>query len=229
MNFYSATDDLFQSLGVVDDVSITLMTPLAMASQNLQTTNAIGCACVVLISGYFESFLKDITQQLIAQLNGLGKPLASIPYAMRVKHFHSGAKALDWAIKQDKKLSNTASSEDLARRLGSVSDPAAYELAWEAFAQTNSNPGPDAVAGILSGLEISKSWREINALVTNHGQLDTFLQSFMEIRNMCAHTGTHSAPPTGFDLQDYTSKIRAIAECVDYLMRFQYETVYSHL
>lgn len=217
-NSFSATDELFASLAVVDQVAALISLPTALSPANLPTTNAISCGVVVLLSGYFESFLKDIVEDFIGELNSLNKPLVSIPYEMRHKHFASGAQALTWASKKDKKSNQTTNSEDLARRLASLANPLNYELAWEAFADTKSNPGPDVVSGMLKGLGIEKAWPEINGLVTEHGQLQTFLGTFIEMRNTCAHTGQHANPPTGQIIYDYTLKFRALAECVDLVM-----------
>ncbi len=37
------------------------------------------------------------------------------------------------------------------------------------------------------------------------------------MRNVCAHTGRHSTPPSGMDIVEYVTKFRAIAECIDML------------
>lgn len=217
-NVFYATDELFVSLDVVDQVAASLSTADALVPAKLPMTNAVSCASVVLLSGYFESFLKNIVTEFIQQLNLLKRPLVSLPYEMRLKHFASGSGALMWASKQDKKLEVTVHSENLTRRLASLGDPLNYEFAWESFADTKSNPGPEVVRDILSGLRIEKSWQEINLLVTEHGLLQTFLTAFIEMRNVCAHTGQHLSPPTGPMIVDFTTKFRALAECIDLLM-----------
>lgn len=222
-NVFNATDDLFVSLNVVDQVAASLSTVDALVPAKLPMTNAIGCASVVLLSGYFESFLKNIVAEFIQQLNLLNRPLVSLPYEMRIRHFASGSDALKWASKLDKKLVGTVHSENLARRLASLGDPMNYEFAWESFADTKSNPGPDVVREILSGLQIEKSWHEINLLVTKHGLLQTFLTAFIEMRNVCAHTGQHLSPPTGAMIMDFTTKFRALSECIDLLIGVKIE------
>ena len=222
-NVFKATDELFVALDVVGQVATSLTEVNALIPANLPMTNAVSCASVVLLSGYFESFLKDIVAEFVGQLNLLRKPLTSLPYEMRIKHFDSGGRALSWASKQDKKLQGSAHSENLAIRLASLSDPANYEFAWEAFADTRANPGPEVVKDILSGLQIQKSWGEINSLVTKHGQLQTFLTAFIEMRNVCAHTGHHTSPPTGAMIADFTVKFKALAECIDLLMGVKFD------
>lgn len=222
-NFFAATDNINESLDVVCQVAKTLLQPVALQPSSLPVTNAVSCATVVLLSGYFESFLKDITREFIELINVMNKPISVIPYEMRAKHFLNGGYALIWAAKQDKKAAQTAKSEDLARRLASLNKVNGYELAWESFADTQSNPGPEVVSEILSGLQVAKAWTEINSLVTEHGQLNTFLTSFIAMRNVCAHTGRHSNPPTGQILLDYSGTFRALAECIDFLLWRQLE------
>lgn len=226
-NSFVATDELGSSLNVVDAVANTLSSPSAILPINLPVTTAISCATVVLISGYFESFLKDIVSEYIAKLNALNKPLASIPYEMRMKNFTGGSEALTLAAKLDKKQKSTSKSDDLVRRLASISNPTSYELVWEAFADTKSNPGPDIVKNILKGVDAEHSWEEINKLVTKHGDLNLFLTAFIEIRNACAHTGRHSNPPTGQMLAEYVEKFKLLSECIDVLLGIRLETFYK--
>jgi hypothetical protein len=178
-------------------------------------TNAISCASVVLLSGYFESYLKDLVKEYIGRINSLAKPLSIIPYSMQRKHYSGGAEALVWASKKDKELQTLVMSQDLTSRLASLSNVSGYILAWEAFANTNSNPGTETVANLLSGLEIEKGWKAIHDLSSQHGLLDTFLNGFIKLRNVCAHTGRHNTPPSGVDLLDYIEKFRKLAECIE--------------
>ena len=217
-NNFIATDDFLNSLSVMDSVASSLSIPDALRPSQLPITNAISCACIVLLSGYFESFLKDITKEYIEAINSLSKPLIEIPLNMQFKHYSGGAEALSWASKKDKNLRSTLISQDLTRRLGSLDQAVGYTLAWEAFANTKSNPGSDTVASLLSGLEVEKAWVSINDLHKEYGRLDTFLISFIEMRNICAHTGRHSTPPSGADITDYVNKFRALAECIDMLI-----------
>lgn len=222
-NSFIATDEFLDSLEIIDKVAIGLSTPEALKPTQLPITNAISCASIVLLSGHFENYLKNIVQEFIEKLNRLSKPLATIPFDMRVKHYAGGAEALLWASKKDKKLNSTLISENLARRLGSLANSNSYELAWEAFANTKSNPGTETVSTILTGLDISKTWNEINGLQKQHGRLDTFLANFIEMRNVCAHTGRHNNPPSACDLTDYIERFRSLAECIDLLIGVRLE------
>lgn len=222
-NNFLATTEFLESLDVTEQVGLSISAPDAIKPSHLPVTNAISCATVVLISGYFENFLKNIVKEYINNLNLLGKPLTAIPINMQLRHFSGGADALNWASKEDKSLGSTLVSQDLSRRLASLSQPTGYILAWEAFANTKSNPGTETVKTILSGLEISQVWYEINSLSSAHGRLDTFLMSFIKMRNICAHTGRHHTPPSGMDIIDYVGKFRGIAESIDMLAAIKLE------
>jgi hypothetical protein len=213
-NCFVATDEFLSSLDTIETVAQSLSSPAALKSNQLTSTNAVSCSIIVLLSGYFESYLKDIIKEYIDSINSLNKPLTAIPLSMQLKHYSGGADALVWASKKDKKLKSTSISQDLTSRLGSL-DKSKYYLAWESFANTKSNPGTDTISTLLSGLEIEKGWTLINDLNKSHGRLDMFLTSFIEMRNVCAHTGRHQTPPSGADLVDYTDKFRALGECID--------------
>jgi hypothetical protein len=212
---FNATAEYHQSLDTAEEVAKTLLTPQALSPSRLAVTNAISCASVVLLSGYFESYLKDLIKEYIESINALAKPLSAIPYTMRRKHYAGGAEALVWASKRDKELQTLVMSQDLSRRLASLSNVSGYVLAWEAFANTNSNPGTETVSTLLSGLEIEKGWKAIHDLNSEFGPLDAFLTAFMKLRNVCAHTGRHSTPPSGADLLDYIEKFRKLSECIE--------------
>lgn len=213
-NSFVATDEFLASLDVIETVSQSLSTPAALKPSQLESTNAVSCSVIVLLSGYFESYLKNIIKEYIEAINNLNKPISIIPVSMRLKHYAGGAEALVSASKKDKKLNSTSISEDLTRRLGSL-DQQKYYLAWESFANTKSNPGTETVTTLLSGLEIDKVWNSIGDLNKSHGRLEMFLSSFIEMRNVCAHTGRHQTPPSGADLVDYVDKFKSLAECID--------------
>jgi hypothetical protein len=217
-NCFPATDDFLSSLDITEQVAHTLSSPNSLHPSRLAVTNAISCSSIVLLSGYFESYLKDITREYIGSINNLNKPLSNIPLKMRLKHYSGGAEALTWASKKDKSLKSTSMSEDLTRRLGSLDQTLGYSLAWESFANTKSNPGTETVSTLLAGLEIEKAWTSINDLDRTHGPLDLFLTSFIAMRNVCAHTGRHNTPPSGFDILGYVDKFRSIASCIDCLI-----------
>jgi hypothetical protein len=141
--------------------------------------------------------------RFITQVNGLGKPLSTLPGRMKITHFENGARALSKEIRKAKKINDTSLCEDLAARLASVSAATGYTLAWEAFADTEANPGPSIVGGLLSS-GVEDPWKKIKAVPPGGlGDLDLFLTSFIEMRNECAHSGNTTSPPTASDLIQY--------------------------
>lgn len=222
---HTATQNFAESLATIDLVGIELSSPAALASGRLPITNAISCASVVLLSGYFENFLKNIIKEFIGNVNNLGLPKNRIHDDMIRMHYTGGSEALAWAAKADKSTGNFATSEDLSRRLGSFIAGGSNTLAWESFANTKSNPGPDVVASLLRGLMIKGGWSGINDLTSLHGRMDTFLTSFMVMRNICAHTGKHSSPPSGIDICRYVDTFLGMCECIDILFAIRFQEI----
>lgn len=173
-NFFIATDEFHGSLKHAEKVGMSLSQPTALTPAQLPVINAIACAMVVLISGYFESYLKDIIKEYIDKINFLGKNISEIPSEMQLLHYAGGAKALEWAAKQDKELAGTTMSMDLTSRLASLSNNTGFSLAWEAFANTDSNPGVQTVTKLIKGMQIDGGWSEINALNKQYGSLEVF-------------------------------------------------------
>jgi hypothetical protein len=200
----SALTDFRSEISRINQVADWLITPDALESKMMPATVAIRCGAIVLLSGYFETFLKDCMCKFITQINGLGKPLSLLPGKMKITHFENGARVLSKEIRKARKINDTSLCEDLAARLASVSAATGYTLAWEAFADTEANPGPSIVGGLLSSVGVEEPWKKIKAVPPGGlGDLDLFLTSFIEMRNECAHSGNTTSPPTASDLLQY--------------------------
>jgi hypothetical protein len=211
----SALADFQSEISRIDKVADWLITPDALESKMMPATVAIRCGAVVLLSGYFETFLKDCMCKFITQVNGLGKPLSTLPGKMKITHFENGARALSKEIRKAKKINDTSLCEDLAARLASVSASTGYTLAWEAFADTDANPGPSIVGGLLSSVGIEDPWRKIKAVPPGGlGDLDLVLTSFIEMRNECAHSGNTTSPPTASDLTQYGQNFAGLGTAI---------------
>jgi hypothetical protein len=184
----------------------------------LPAINAMQCSCVVLLSGYFESFLRDVMQAAVQDINRLNKPFLSLPERMRHLHFHSGAQALKNLAGRERRETPgvTVGSQDMAIRLASVAGAVPYAIVWEAFADTQANPGPDTVRDLLKGLEIENPWQKMDAHCGQLGAeyLRTWLGTFILQRNQCAHTGNVANPPGNQDLRDYARNMLAISSAI---------------
>lgn len=196
----------------IDAVSDWLITPPALASSMLPATIAIRCGSVVLLSGYFEAFIRDCMQNFIGYVNALHKPVLTLPDKMRFTHFENGAKALSAETRKARKSNDTSLCEDLAVRLASFKIPTNYTLVWEAFAQTKANPGPDVIKELLNCVGVTDPWRKlIGSMPPGLVDIELFLTSFVEMRNECAHSGTTTSPPTPPDLKQYGVYLSALA------------------
>lgn len=202
-------------LGRISDVSSWLSTQPALTVNMTDATYAIRCGAVVLLCGYFENFLKECLKEFIEDVNGLKKPLLKIPESMRHTHYRGGAKALERNLKFDKQNGNTYLCDDLSARLASFSDPNNYCLAWEAFANTKSNPGPDVVAEMLGSVGVDKPWEKIRvATPAGSINLKTFLTSFIAMRNECAHSGNIGTPPSAVELGEYVTNLATLGAAI---------------
>jgi hypothetical protein len=114
----------------------------------------------------------------------------------------------------------------MAARLASVSAGTGYQLVWEAFADTQANPGPNVVGELIKAAGIKDAWKNIEAAATvRKGNLKTFLGTFIAIRNECAHTGSISSPPAASDLTEYGENLVAICEAVVRLLESRLEEI----
>ena len=211
----SALTDFESEITRINKVADWLITPQALESKMMPATVAIRCGAVVLLSGYFETFLKNCMCRFITHVNSLGKPLSKLPGRMKITHFENGARALSKEIRKARKINDTSLCEDLAARLASVSATTGYTLAWEAFADTEANPGPSIVGGLLGSVGVEEPWKKIKAAPPGKlGDLDLFLTSFIEMRNECAHSGTTTSPPTASDLIQYGENLDGLGTAI---------------
>jgi hypothetical protein len=207
----AALSSFQQEIGRIDKVAAWLTTPEAIRPEMAPATWAVRCGAVVLLSGYLESFIKDCMRAFITQVNDLGQPMTKLPEAMKHTHFRNGAKALEWQLREDKKVGDTSRCEDLSARLASVSAVTGYTLAWEAFANTQANPGPDVFAELIGAVGVARPWEKLRA-ATPPGLVDlnTFLTSFIAMRNECAHSGNTTSPPGAADLLQYGQNLSGL-------------------
>jgi hypothetical protein len=198
----------------IDKVAFWLTTREGLTVEMFPATWAMRCGSVVLLSGYFESFLKDCMRAFITEVNGYSKPIVMLS-EMKHVHFRQGAKALEWQLKRDKKAGSTTRCEDLVARLASVGMTTGYTLVWEAFANTQSTPGPDVLSKLLGALGVQGTWKRLKeATPAGLVNLETFLTSFIAMRNECAHSGSTTSPPTATDLLEYGKNLDGLAEAV---------------
>jgi hypothetical protein len=174
------------------------------------------CAATVILSGFLESFLREMAEEVISDICGRGVPFDSLPSKIRVAHYSEGALYLQKMARQEKKENPLilAQAADVARRLASVGAPQLpYEILWEAFADTQANPGPEQVGAFLKRFHIERPLPTLaGAMGVLENNLLLRLTSFIEIRNECAHTGSARNVPTTNDLLGYCDLVEEIGK-----------------
>jgi hypothetical protein len=173
------------------------------------------CSCTVILSGYFESFLRDTAEGCAADICALRMPFVALDTRIREAHFEEGALVLNrvaHARKTKKVTWVSATAEDIARRLHSVSSAATNELVWEAFAETRASPGPDVIRDFLHRFGVRKAWDRIASKTPySSSWLVDALNNFIRVRNECAHTGTAAVIPLPSDLRQFCALLDTLA------------------
>jgi hypothetical protein len=192
-------------------------TPRALKSPALRERhNTVLSAVVVSLSGFLESFLREVAEEYSDAICQKSHPFISLKDDIRDTHFHGGGKFLSQF--SGKNASNryswtTTDRADLARRLASVNAATPYELIWEAFAETGGNPNSAVIREFLRRFGVAKPMATLASHMTHMSEhtLTTTLESFIAIRNECAHTGSARRPPTGPEVRDYCNFLENIA------------------
>jgi hypothetical protein len=201
--------------------SIVAATGAALASTSIRELHETQqCGAVVLITGYFEAFLKDLVRRYIEDVSGSGVAFARLPEGIRTRHFEGGGKVLtkasEFARRGKPAPFGNATPADIVARLHSASNAAgSYQIVWEAFADTQANPGPDVVKEIAERLGLKKFWPTVAAHSGDRARwsdtaLRTKLADLIAKRNACAHTGTVSPVPTAADILDFSDMLAAL-------------------
>jgi hypothetical protein len=216
-------------LSRVEKLALWLTTPEALKVDMAQATWAVRCGAVVLLSGYFESFLRECMSAFIRDLNALNKPISKLPAKIRYTHFENGARALERLVKTEKQAAGvTVKCEDLASRLASVRSANGYTLVAEAFTETKANPGPRVVADLLRAIGVENPWKHLRAAAPKAlGDIELFLTTFIELRNECAHSGSTTSPPTASDLDQYCKNFEGMATAVTAVLTQQINALNS--
>ena len=174
----------------------------------------IRCSATVILSGFFESFLKQLADKCIGAICATNRPFSSLPDRIRYSHYEFGGAVLSRRAQDDraKRLSRIqATVENISSRLASVA-AAPYDLVWEAFAETYANPNSEAMAQYLRRFGIEKAWEKIAAVAGSSAtNLQTTLDTFLLLRHECAHTGTASTVPTPSEIRGFCDLLETIA------------------
>lgn len=194
---------LVQVRGITLDIDAALAA--ALADRSLRDRHEImQCACAAILSGYFEAFLKDVAEAFIGDVSVLRIPFTALPKAIQQTHYAKGGTVLSAKQTNKGKYSWVAATpDDIARRLASVRG-IPYDLLWEAFADTQANPTPEVVRELLGFTGLSRAWSKL-AMKTGMSEntMENQLDSFLAVRNECAHTGRATVIPTPGDIRGF--------------------------
>jgi|SRR5581483_1605971 len=216
----TALSDLTSSLARVRDIADENDRNIATILSDAGARNryeTIRCASTVILSGFFESFLKQAADESIASLCALNRPFSSLPDKIKCSHYEIGGQILSRRAQDDrsKRASRIqATTENIALRLASVASTP-YDLLWEAFAETYANPNSETVSQYLKRFGITKPWEKVASRTgTSAGALQTQLDSFLLVRHECAHTGTARSVPTPSEIREYCDLLERIANAI---------------
>jgi hypothetical protein len=212
-----ALANLQSSLNRVRDITadIDANAKAALADSAIQARHETTlCAATVILSGFLESFLKEIAEDVISDICNRSVPFGSLPDKIRVTHFWDGAKCVSEMARRERSKNPLvlAKATDAARRLASVGGPQLpYEIVWEAFAETQANPGPSQISDFLKRFAIDKPLPTLAAAMkVGENTLIIGLSSFMEVRHECAHTGSATNVPTTTDVRGFCDLIEQL-------------------
>jgi len=163
------------------------------------------------MSGYLETFVKECMKAFVSRVNSSAIAFVDLPENVRLSHFRGGSKRVQEGVSKAKDTGDMAPLHDLARRLASVSAQP-FEVVWEAFTETHANPNGNTLKELANKVGVDDLWAKMRSRVpVGHGDLRTFLDSFIAVRNECAHSGRPSSPPTQSDVMSYADSLTAIA------------------
>ena len=187
----------------------------ALADPAVMRRNSVTiAAATVILSGFLESFLKNVAEAAIDDLCSLNVPFGTLDPDIQDAHYAGGGAVLSAKARNTARASwVTASPADIARRLSSVALGGPYELVWEAFAETAANPKAKVIAEFLKRFGITNPWPSIAQKTRNsHTVLISALNSFMDIRNECAHTGSTGSRLTARDVRGFCVLLNALGK-----------------
>lgn len=211
-NFKASLDKV---RAIADDIDAHVQDALKGAAIQARHETTL-CAATVILSGFLESFLREVAEEMIADICGRAVPFDQLPPKIRIAHYWDGALHIHEMARQEKSEDPLLldKAEDAARRLASVSGgQMPYEIVWEAFADTQANPGPKEIASFLKRFHILEPLPTLAAAININLSSNTLalsLTSFMKIRNECAHTGSATNVPTTSDVRGYCKLLEDI-------------------
>lgn len=196
---------------IMDEIN-RLAVQALKSRDTMARNNAIQCASIVILSGYLESNLKTNAEMFFTVLDKKKCLTTQLPAAYLELHYRAGAKMLAKVSQAEaKKNMGFAETETFVKRLAAPAQSGSHLPLWEAFAETSGNPGPTVIKDYLKRFDIQDPMRAVAVKlrgIYSASVLESKLQSFIDIRNECAHTGSAKSIPLPSDVRDYVTFLR---------------------
>lgn len=218
-----AHDDFCTSLNRIRRLAETVFDQTSIEPERLELNNTQQSGCTVLLTGFFEDFLKSAIREFVVSIPKTGVSFDELPKKMRRLHFEGGGKVLSDVVSREAsgkpQFFRGISVDDVVSRLHSPTSGNSdeYFIVWEAFADTKQSPTSATVSDLLKALSISSIWPGIYE-ATGVRTLDATLSELIEKRNECAHTGRNTSVPTALQIIGYVDALEKIAQGIVHLL-----------
>lgn len=213
-----ARDDFGESLGRIEALANVLFGTTSLDPEILRLNETQQSGCTVLLTGFFEEFLKNSVKAFISAIPRTGLDFEKLPKKIKETHYEAGGKVLaEVARREAKKMPQLFSGSNVSGVISRLYSPTnsgnEYYILWEAFADTKQSPNASNVADLLQRLTLSNIWPSIEGRCGDAG-VSKVLQDLIDKRNECAHTGRIGSVPTPPEVLSYIDALRKISDAV---------------
>jgi len=210
----SFKESLSRIRDIIDDINSNA--PQALRDQSARARyETVRCAMLVMLSGFFESFIRNVADEFVTELCLRKVPFDRLPEKIRATHFMGGADVLLQRARKEKSANPMSESALTAQKLASVTSTMPYELVSEAFGDTKANPSAGVVREFLGRFGVENPGQLLASTSgLSQSSVETTFSSFIALRNECAHTGTAGNVPTGSEIVDYCDFLDRIAVAI---------------
>lgn len=225
-----ALADFEAALDRIDRLAQTIFQNTSVAPEIRELNETQQSGCTVLLTGFFEEFLKGAIRNYLCALPRTGIEFGKLPKKVRQTHYEGGGRVLSEVVGREARKKpqffSGISADDVVFRLYSPanSNLKEYAIVWEAFADTKQSPTSDTVSDLLKGVDVGDVWPSIHT-IAGKTTLDSQLRELVEKRNECAHTGRNRNAPTPPQILGYVEALRLIGRAVVELLSKKLVTV----
>lgn len=187
--------------------------------ERYDTANAMIDASLVLLSAFFEGYLRDLGREFADEISKKDILFNDLPMKVQETHiWHTPT----W-INRTKPPLLRGDIEDVARRYGSPFGriDGRYELVSECYGDCLGNPTFVSVNEAFNrmGIGITKAAKRSGLITVN--SFENWLKGFSELRNRIAH-GSYGMGPTPLgDARKYVDDFRTLADFMQHLVTQQ--------